>query len=244
AYAARTTGTAPAWSPLPVQYADFTLWQHAALGSADDPDSALAAQITHWREELAGLAPVLELPTDRPRPAVASGRGAAVEFTVGAELAGRINEVATAHGVSAFMVVHAAYAALLSRLAGVDDIAIGTPVAGRAEAALDDLVGMFVNTLALRTRVDADRSFAELLTEVRAADVRAFAHADLPFERLVDELDPVRSQAHSPIVQTLLTYEHHEPTVLRLPGLEVSAYPIDNRVAQFDLALELSEQAE
>nr|WP_256666796.1 non-ribosomal peptide synthetase [Nocardia cyriacigeorgica] len=244
AYAARTAGTAPAWSPLPVQYADFTLWQHAALGSADDPDSALAAQITHWREELAGLAPVLELPTDRPRPAVASGRGAAVEFTVGAELAGRINEVATAHGVSAFMVVHAAYAALLSRLAGVDDIAIGTPVAGRAEAALDDLVGMFVNTLVLRTRVDADRSFAELLAEVRAADVRAFAHAELPFERLVDELDPVRSQAHSPIVQTLLTYEHHEPTVLRLPGLEVSAYPIDNRVAQFDLALELSEQAE
>ncbi len=244
AYAARTAGTAPAWSPLPVQYADFTLWQHAALGSADDPDSALAAQITHWREELAGLAPVLELPTDRPRPAVASGRGAAVEFTVGAELAGRINEVATAHGVSAFMVVHAAYAALLSRLAGVDDIAIGTPVAGRAEAALDDLVGMFVNTLVLRTRVDADRSFAELLAEVRAADVRAFAHAELPFERLVDELDPVRSQAHSPILQTLLTYEHHEPTVLRLPGLEVSAYPIDNRVAQFDLALELSEQAE
>src|SRR5690606_10395742 len=108
----------------------------------------------------------------------------------------------------------------------------------------DDLVGMFVNTLVLRTRVDADRSFAELLAEVRAADVRAFAHAELPFERLVDELDPMRSQAHSPIVQTLLTYEHHEPTVLRLPGLEVSAYPIDNRVAQFDLALELSEQAE
>nr|WP_280498748.1 non-ribosomal peptide synthetase [Nocardia cyriacigeorgica] len=244
AYTARTAGAEPGWSPLPLQYADFTLWQHAALGSADDPDSVLAAQIAHWRQELAGLAPVLELPTDRPRPAVASGRGAAVEFVIGAELAARVAELATSHGVSTFMVVHAAYAALLGRLAGVDDIAIGTPVAGRAEEALDDLVGMFVNTLVLRTRVDADRSFADLLAEVRAADVRAFAHGELPFERLVEELDPVRSQAHSPIVQTLLTFEHREDTVLRLPGLEVAAYPIDNRVAQFDLALELSEQAD
>ncbi|WP_280450745.1 non-ribosomal peptide synthase/polyketide synthase, partial [Nocardia cyriacigeorgica] len=244
AYTARTAGTEPGWSPLPIQYADFTLWQHAALGSADDPDSALAAQIAHWRQELAGLAPVLELPADRPRPAVASGRGAAVEFTIGAELAARIAELATSHGVSSFMVLHAAYAALLGRLAGVDDIAIGTPVAGRAEQALDDLVGMFVNTLVLRTRVDAGRSFADLLAEVRETDVRAFGHADLPFEGLVEVLDPVRSQAHSPIVQTLLTFEHHEPTVLRLPGLEVAAYPIDNRVAQFDLALELSERTE
>uniref|UniRef100_UPI0024571DFC non-ribosomal peptide synthetase n=1 Tax=Nocardia cyriacigeorgica TaxID=135487 RepID=UPI0024571DFC len=244
AYTARTAGTEPGWSPLPIQYADFTLWQHAALGSADDPDSALAAQIAHWRQELAGLAPVLELPADRPRPAVASGRGAAVEFTIGADLAARIAELATSHGVSSFMVLHAAYAALLGRLAGVDDIAVGTPVAGRAEQALDDLVGMFVNTLVLRTRVDADRSFADLLAEVRETDVRAFGHAELPFERLVKELDPVRSQAYSPIVQTLLTFEHHEPTVLRLPGLEVAAYPIDNRVAQFDLALELSERAE
>ncbi|NEW55868.1 amino acid adenylation domain-containing protein, partial [Nocardia cyriacigeorgica] len=244
AYTARTAGTGPDWSPLPVQYADFTLWQHAALGSADNPDSVLAGQIAHWRNELAGLAPVLELPADRPRPAVASGRGATVEFGIGADLAGRIADLAKAHGVSSFMVVHAAYATLLGRLAGVDDIAIGTPVAGRAEEALDELVGMFVNTLVLRTRVDADRSFTDLLAAVRAADVRAFANAELPFERLVEELDPVRSQAHSPIVQALLTFEHRDDTTVRLPGLEVAGYPIDNQVAQFDLALELSEQAD
>ncbi|WP_433635017.1 non-ribosomal peptide synthase/polyketide synthase [Nocardia sp. CA-120079] len=241
AYSARTEGVAPQWQPLPVQYADFTLWQHDVLGSVDDPDSVLARQIAHWRTELDGLAPVLELPADRARPAVASGRGAAFEFAITSELTAAIADLARKHGVSSFMVVHAAYAALLARLARVDDIAIGTPVAGRAEAALDDLVGMFVNTLVLRTEVAAGATFAELLAGVRATDVRAFAHADLPFERLVDELNPVRSQAHSPIVQTLLTFEHRDDTVLRLPELEVAAYPIDNQVAQFDLALELAE---
>ncbi|MET8875709.1 non-ribosomal peptide synthase/polyketide synthase [Nocardia sp. NPDC004604] len=243
AYSARTAGEAPLWRPLPVQYADFTLWQHDVLGSADDSESVLARQIAHWRTELDGLAPVLELPADRPRPAVASGRGAAVEFAITAELTAAIAELAHKHGVSSFMVLHAAYATLLARLARVDDVAIGTPIAGRAEEALDDLVGMFVNTLVLRTEVAAETTFAELLGRVRATDIRAFAHADLPFERLVDELNPMRSQAHAPIVQTLLTYEHRDDTVLRLPGLEVAAYPIDNQVAQFDLALELAEHA-
>jgi amino acid adenylation domain-containing protein len=241
AYTARAAGETPSWRPLPVQYADFTLWQRAALGSADDPDSGLSTQIAYWRAELDGLPPVLELPADRPRPAVASGRGATVEFAIPADLTGSIAELARRRGVSMFMVLHAAYAALLARLAGVDDVAIGTPVAGRGEQALDDLVGMFVNTLVLRTPIAADASFAELLARVREADVRAFSHADLPFERLVEELNPVRSQAHSPIVQTLLTFEQHDDTVLRLPGLTVSAYPLDNRVAQFDLAVELSE---
>ncbi|WP_280253992.1 condensation domain-containing protein, partial [Nocardia abscessus] len=241
AYSARVAGEEPAWRPLPVQYPDFTLWQRAALGSADDPDSVLSGQIAYWRAELAGLAPVLELPTDRPRPLVASGRGATVEFAIPADLTAAITALARRHGVSTFMVLHAAYATLLARLAGVDDVAIGTPVAGRGEQALDDLVGMFVNTLVLRTPVAADASFAELLARVREVDVRAFARADLPFERLVEELNPVRSQAHAPIVQTLLTFEHHDDTVLRLPGLTVSAYPLDNRVAQVDLAVELAE---
>ncbi|MGV9614853.1 non-ribosomal peptide synthase/polyketide synthase, partial [Nocardia xishanensis] len=241
AYTARHAGQPPRWRPLPVQYADFTLWQRESLGAASDPESVLARQIAHWSAELAGLAPVLELPADRPRPPVATGRGAAVEFAVSAELTAAIAELARRHGVSSFMVLHAAYTTLLGRLAGTEDVAIGTPVAGRAEQALDDLVGMFVNTLVLRTPVRAGATFADLLRAVREADVRAFGHADLPFERLVDELNPVRSQSHSPIVQTLLTLEHRDDTVLELPGLEVSAYPLDNRVAQFDLALELVE---
>nr|WP_280295541.1 non-ribosomal peptide synthase/polyketide synthase [Nocardia abscessus] len=241
AYSARVAGEEPAWRPLPVQYPDFTLWQRAALGSADDPDSVLSGQIAYWRAELAGLAPVLELPADRPRPPVASGRGATVEFAIHADLTAAIAGLARRHGVSTFMVLHAAYATLLARLAGVDDVAVGTPVAGRGEQALDDLVGMFVNTLVLRTPVAADATFAELLARVREVDVRAFARADLPFERLVEELNPVRSQAHAPIVQTLLTFEHRDDTVLRLPGLTVSAYPLDNGVAQVDLAVELAE---
>ncbi|WP_282785930.1 non-ribosomal peptide synthetase, partial [Nocardia sp. CC201C] len=243
AYAARAEGSRPSWRPLPVQYADFTLWQREALGDADDPTSALAAQIAHWRTELAGLAPVLELPTDRQRPPVWTGRGAALLFELSADTTAAIAELARRHGVSTFMVVHAAYAVVLARLAGTDDVAIGTPIAGRSEQALDDLVGMFVNTLVLRTPVCSDATFAQLLTTVREADVRAFAHADLPFERLVDELNPVRSQAHSPIVQALLTFEHRDDTVVRLPGLEVSGFPIENTAAQFDLALACTEIA-
>src|SRR5690606_827508 len=146
----------------------------------------------------AGLAPVLELATDRPRPVVRTGAGGSVGFEVPVEVVAGIEALARRHGVSTFMVVHAAFAVLLARHGAGTDIAIGTPVAGRADAALDDLVGMFVNTLVLRSEVDAGAGFAELLATVRAADLRAFAHAELPFERLVEELNPTRSTAYSP----------------------------------------------
>nr|WP_280301945.1 non-ribosomal peptide synthase/polyketide synthase [Nocardia neocaledoniensis] len=241
AYAARSAGTAPGWEPLPVQYPDFALWQHAVLGDAADPSSRLARQLAHWRDELAGLAPVLELATDRPRPAVRGGAGGAVGFDVPAALVAGIEELARRHGVSTFMVAHAAFAVLLSRHGAGTDIVVGTPVAGRADAALDDLVGMFVNTLVLRTTVDCDAGFAELLAAVRAADLRAFAHADLPFERLVDELNPVRSTAYSPLVQVMLAFEHRDDTVIDLPGLRVEAYDLPAATTQFDLSLALTE---
>ena len=241
AYAARCAGTAPDRSPLPVQYADFTLWQHAVLGRADDPGSRLARQIAFWREELADLPAVLDLPGDRPRPPAASGAGAAVEFRVPAALTTAVETLARRAGVSVFMVLHAAYATLLAKLSGADDLAIGTPIAGRTDAALDDLIGMFVNTLPLRTRIDGRQRFGELLAEVRADDVRAFAHADLPFDRLVEELDPQRSPAYAPIVQVLLSFEQRSDTELLLPGLEVADHPLANPVAQFDLALSLAE---
>ncbi len=241
AYAARRAGAAPAWQPLPVQYADFALWQHEVLGRADDPESRLARQIDFWRDELADLPAVLDLPGDRPRPAVASGAGAAVEFRVPADLTAALEALARRTGVSLFMVVHAAYAAVLAKLSGTEDLAIGTPIAGRSAQALDDLVGMFVNTLALRTRVRARDRFGELLAQVREHDVRAFAHADLPFDRVVEELDPERSAAYAPIVQVLLSFEQRAETALRLPGLDVSDHPLANPGAQFDLALALSE---
>ncbi|WP_454195038.1 amino acid adenylation domain-containing protein [Nocardia sp. Marseille-Q1738] len=241
AYTARVAGETPRWRPLPVQYPDFTLWQHDALGAADDASSRLSNEIAYWRAELAGLPPVLELPADRPRPPVASGPGATVEFAVPADLTDSISELARRHSVSTFMVLHAAFATLLARLTGVDDVAIGTTVTGRGDKALDDLVGMFANTVVLRTPVAADASFAELLGRVRDIDVRAFAHAGLPFARLVDELNNARSQSHSPIVQAILTFAHRDDTVIRLPDLTVSAYPFDNPVAQVDLAMELAE---
>ncbi|MFC9662319.1 non-ribosomal peptide synthase/polyketide synthase [Nocardia sp. NPDC127606] len=241
AYAARAAGIAPAWEPLPVQYPDFTLWQRAVLGDAADPRSRLARQSAHWRDELAGTAPVLELATDRPRPAVRTGAGGAVGFEVPADVVAGIEALARRHGVSTFMVVHAAFAVLLSRQGAGADVLVGTPVAGRADAALDDLVGMFVNTLVLRTAVDAGAGFGALLAEVRAADLRAFAHADLPFERLVDELNPVRSTAYSPIVQVMLAFEHREDTVLELPGLRIDEFALDAATTQFDLSLAINE---
>ncbi|WP_336081622.1 non-ribosomal peptide synthase/polyketide synthase [Nocardia sp. SSK8] len=241
AYAARAAGAVPQWAPLPVQYPDFTLWQRAVLGDPADPASRLARQSAHWRDELAGLAPVLALATDRPRPVLRSGAGGSVGFEVPGAVVAGIEELARRHGVSTFMVVHAAFAVLLARHGAGADIVVGTPVAGRADAALDELVGMFVNTLVLRTPVDAGAGFAELLATVRAADLRAFAHAELPFERLVDDLNPVRSTAYSPIVQVMLAFEHREDTTIDLPGLRIAEFALPAATTQFDLSLAVNE---
>ncbi|MBF6464889.1 amino acid adenylation domain-containing protein [Nocardia beijingensis] len=242
AYAARGAGTAPGWEPLPVQYADYTLWQHAVLGDENDPRSVAATQIAFWREALAGIPDRLDLPMDRPRPALPSGRGGVYAFTVDAPTRARLDELAHAHGASLFMVVHAAFAALLARLSGTTDITIGTPVAGRGEAELDNLVGMFVNTLVLRTLVDPASSFTELLAATKERDLAAFSHAELPFERLVEVLDPVRSQAHHPLFQVALFFQNMEQAQLELPDLSVSAVEFDGAVAKFDLQLTVTPQ--
>ncbi|WP_280471084.1 non-ribosomal peptide synthase/polyketide synthase [Nocardia cyriacigeorgica] len=244
AYAARCAATAPDWAPLPVQYADYTLWQREVLGAEDDPESPLAEQVRFWSAELAQLPDVLDLPADRPRPAVASGRGARHAFTIDAATHRGIRELARGANASLFMVVHAAFAALLSRLTGRDDIALGTPVAGRGDQALDELVGMFVNTLVLRSRVRAEHSFAELLEAVRDTDLRAFAHADVPFERLVEVVNPPRSAARHPLFQVMLSFQNTGQNSLELPGLTVSGVDLPIDVAKFDLQLVLSENGE
>ncbi|MBF6341871.1 non-ribosomal peptide synthetase, partial [Nocardia abscessus] len=223
AYVERTRGGGPGWAPLVVQYADFALWQREILGSEDDPESLLAQQIGFWRAELAGLPEQLELPADRARPAVASHRGATLAFEVDARVHAGLSRVAAAHNATMFMVVHAALAVLLARLSGSRDVAVGTAVAGRGEAELDDLIGMFVNTLVLRTEIDAGVGFDRLLGQVRSVDVAAFGHADVPFERLVELLDPVRSPARHPLFQVMLTFQNLARTELELPGLSVSA---------------------
>ncbi|MFI6870290.1 amino acid adenylation domain-containing protein [Nocardia sp. NPDC050406] len=237
AFFARRSGEEPAWAPLPVQYADYTLWQRALLGDEQEAGSLAHAQISYWRATLAGIPDRLDLPADRPRPAIASGRGAVYSFEIDAALRQRLDELAHTSGASPFMVVHSAFAALLARLTGTDDIVIGTPVAGRGERELDDLIGMFVNTLVLRTRVDTGASFAELLEQAKETDLAAFSHPELPFERLVEVLDPVRSQAHHPLFQVALFFHNIETPRLELPGLTAEAVEFDGAVAKFDLQL-------
>uniref|UniRef100_UPI003D7B6208 amino acid adenylation domain-containing protein n=1 Tax=Nocardia brasiliensis TaxID=37326 RepID=UPI003D7B6208 len=237
AYFARSAGNAPELAPLPVQYADYALWQRAMLGDESDPASVAAEQIRYWRSALAGLPGRLELPTDRPRPALASGRGGVHVFEVDARIRAGLDAIAQDTGASLFMVVHAAFAALLARLSGTTDIAVGTPVAGRGEAELDDLIGMFVNMLVLRTEIDPGASFRELVVAAKTVDLAAFSHVELPFERLVEVLDPVRSQAHHPLFQVALFFQNMDKPALELPGLSASALELDGAAAKFDLQL-------
>ncbi|MFF4044993.1 amino acid adenylation domain-containing protein, partial [Streptomyces sp. NPDC001816] len=242
AYAARCRGEEPAWDELPVQYADYTLWQRDLLGSEDDPDSLVRRQIAHWAEALDGLPDQIELPTDRPRPAQASYRGGAVPLRVDAGLHGELTEFARAHHVSVFMVLQAGIAALLTRLGAGTDIAIGTPVGGRTDVALDDLVGMFVNTLVLRTDTSGAPGFRELVRRARETDLQAYAHQDVPFERLVDVVSPVRTTSRHPLAQVMLGLRNAGLPCPELPGLDVELGPVDIGVSKFDLTFFLTEE--
>ncbi|WP_084514267.1 non-ribosomal peptide synthetase [Nocardia acidivorans] len=241
AVAARSAGAAPEWTPLPVQYADFALWQRELLGDEGDPASALARQLAYWRAALADLPDQLDLPLDRPRPRERSTDGGRVEFEIPADIRRRLAAVAAERGVSTFMVLHAALAALLARLCNTTDIAIGTPIAGRSDPALDEVVGMFVNTLVLRTRVDPAVGFDRMLAEVRDTDLNAFANADVPFERLVEVVNPERSAARHPLFQVMLSYDSTPPLRFDMPGVSAKVLPMAVDIAKFDLQLTVHE---
>ncbi|WKX69271.1 non-ribosomal peptide synthetase [Streptomyces sp. XD-27] len=242
AYRARAADTAPDWTPLPVSYADYALWQHDVLGGDDEPGSLLARELGYWKDALAGLPEQLGLPTDRPRPARASYRGGTVPLRLGAELHQSLLALAQRHHCSLFMVLQAGLAALLTRLGAGEDIPVGAPVAGRDDDAADGLVGLFINTLVLRTDTSGDPAFTELLSRVRERDLAAYAHQNVPFERLVEALNPTRSMARHPLFQVLLALQSVPRPALRLPEVTAVPEPVPLPVAKVDLSLYLEEE--
>ncbi|EST38925.1 hypothetical protein N566_04855 [Streptomycetaceae bacterium MP113-05] len=243
AWTARAAGAAPNWSPLPVQYADYALWQRELLGADDDPSGPGALELAHWERVLTGAPEALELPADRPRPAVPSGEGGVQRFTVDAALHARLLDLARRHDVTLFMVVHAALAVLLTRTGAGEDLPIGSAVAGREDPALEELVGFFVNTLILRTDTGGDPSFSELLRRVREVDLAAFSHQRVPFQKVVERVAPRRSSSLHPLFQVFLLLQNNQRADFSLPGLDVRETPTGSPGARFDLAFYLTERA-
>ncbi|WP_420716201.1 amino acid adenylation domain-containing protein [Mycobacterium sp. 94-17] len=248
AYAARCAGQAPAWAPLPVQYADYTLWQRAQLGDLADRDSRIAGQLAYWEQALTGMPERLGLPTDRPYPLVADYRGAKVVVDWPADVQQRVARVAREHNATSFMLVQAALVLLLSKVSANSDVAVAFSIAGRRDPALDELVGFFVNTLVMRVDLSGDPSIAELLAQVRRRSLAAYEHQDVPFEVLVERLNPARSLTHHPLVQVMLAWQNFAgqdsvPAAgLALGDLQVTPLPADTCTARMDLTLSVGER--
>lgn len=241
AYAARRRGGAPGWTPLPVQYADYTLWQRRLLGDLSDPGGLAARQLHYWRETLSGAPEQLELPADRAHPARPASHGGDLEVELDPESCRGLRRLARETGASMFMVLQAAVAALLHRLGAGEDIPLGAPVAGRTDDALDDLVGFFVNTLVLRTDVSGDPSFTELVARVRETDLAAFSHQDVPFDAVVEAVNPARSPGRNPLFQVMVGYRNRIGGGFELAGLDVEEEHFETETAKFDLVFSFAE---
>ncbi|MFB6819895.1 amino acid adenylation domain-containing protein, partial [Streptomyces sp. NPDC056347] len=234
-YSAAVRGEDAALPELPVQYPDFAVWQREHLAG-----DALDGQLAYWRGKLAGLEP-LELPTDRPRPAVRTSAGALHTFEVPTALADRLKTMGYEHGASLFMTLTAVTQLLLSRYSGRQDIAVGTAVSGRERTELENLVGFFVNTLVMRSRIDDTQTFGEFLDDVRGTVLDAFAHQDVPFSRLIEELAPERDTSRTPLVQAFVSLQNTPAGAFELGGLEAAEYAVPRQAAQFELGLHFQE---
>lgn len=241
AYAARAAGTAPAWTELPVQYADYTLWQLEALGEVEDPDSVLAGEARYWADALAGIPLELDLPADRDRPAVPTHQGVRIPFEIDSAVHGVLAGLARGTQVTMSMVVHAALAAMLSGLSAQTDILIGTPVGGRTSEQLDDLVGFFVNTVILRIDTSGDPTFRQLLERVRGRAIDAYSHHNLAFDKVIALLRPRRTGVGTPILQVMMAFRTGNPPSFAFESLRVAIEPVPVRNARFDLRFEISE---
>jgi amino acid adenylation domain-containing protein len=222
--------------PLPLQYADYAQWQREWLQG-----DLLEKQLSYWHSRLRGAAPQLELPTDRPRPAAQSYSGANVSVHFDAHLSAQVNSFAQQHAMTLFMVLYAAWAVLLSRLSGQDDVVIGTPIANRQRPELEGLIGFFANTLALRIQVNDEVRVEAFLEQVKEMTLEAYAHQDVPFEKVVEALQPQRSRARNPIFQVMLTLQNTPKNDLRLPGLIARREREVDEPAIFDLFFSVEE---
>ncbi|RKI65092.1 amino acid adenylation domain-containing protein, partial [Corallococcus sp. AB049A] len=235
-YRAFASGQEPSLPPLPFQYADFAAWQRSWLQG-----DVLNGQLAWWRAQLAGAPPLLMLPTDRPRPAVQTFSGDSLAVRLPRTLTDGVHAVARQTGTTPFMVLLAAYQLLLSRYAGQDDVSVGAPVAGRTRSETEGLIGFFVNTLVMRARIDPRASFRTLLDQVRATTLGAFEHQDVPFEKLVEELQPARDPSHTPFFQVTLTLQNAPAAEWRLPELSLRELPPPFTPSKYDFSLILEE---
>ncbi len=225
--------------PLPVQYADYAAWQRSYLQG-----EILQAQTGFWKTALAGAPELIALPTDRPRPAQQSYAGRMLPFSLSAGLSAGLRKLSQRHGTTLFMTMLAGWSALLSRMSGQGEVVVGTPVANRQRADIESLIGFFVNTLAMRVTLDDDPDVATLLARVKATALQAFEHQDLPFEQVVEALQPARSMRHSPLFQVVLSMNSDAAGALHLPGLSIELAGQDQETAQFDLGLSLTDSGD
>jgi amino acid adenylation domain-containing protein len=233
-YRAHARGERPALEPPPLQYADFAVWQRELVEG-----EAVAGQLARWRQRLAGTPALLELPTTHPRPAVQGFAGAQIRLSLGAAATARLERVAAEHEATPFIVAVAAYAAFLARCAGQEEVVVGTPVANRLDAEIEGAIGYFANMLALRVRVERERSFSALLGHVREVALEAYEHQDVPFERVVQEVASERSLGHAALLQAVLSFQNAPDEPLELDGLEVEVQELGTGTAKFDLSLDL-----
>ncbi|MGH8773177.1 MAG: condensation domain-containing protein, partial [Burkholderiales bacterium] len=230
------SGLRPQPPELPIQYADYAVWQRQWLQG-----EVLDKQTAYWEKQLAALPPLLELPTDRPRPALQTFRGAHCSLTLPQSLCAALHALSRREQATLYMTLLAVFQVLLARYARSDDIAVGSPIAGRTRAETENLIGFFVNTLVLRTDLSGNPSFRELLKRVREVCLSAYAHQDVPFEKLVEELKPARSLSYSPLVQVLFSLQNVAIGGLKLPGLKIRRLTASRETAKFDLTLNAYE---
>jgi amino acid adenylation domain-containing protein len=235
-YEAFSSGKPSPLPELPIQYVDFAVWQRQWLQG-----EVLEAQLTYWKQQLAGSPPVLELPTDRPRPSVQTFQGATQSLMLPKDLSEALKDLSQQEDATLFMTLLAAFKTLLYRYTGQEDILVGTPIANRNRSEIERLIGFFVNTLVMRTDLGETPSFRELLSRVRKVALEAYARQDLPFEYLVDELQLERDLSHAPLFQVMFVFGNTPMSALELPGLTMSLLETDSGTAKFDLTLSMRE---